>query len=209
MFGLEGALAGGGPSGLAPLEAGPNLKVMSMSFLLPNSDTPVAWRGPLKHSLFQQFLSDVNWGQLDYLLVDLPPGTGDEPLSIAQILGKPLWAIIVTTPQEVALLDSRKSVMFGRNLEMNVLGIVENMSGLVCPHCKAKIDLFKTGGGARAAHELRTPFLEAIPIDPDVVVSGDNGIPIARLNPESEVALAFRRLAIKVENALNGHEAHS
>ncbi len=159
MLGLEGASPEAGPGGLLPLEAYPNLKVMSMAFLLPDSDTPVAWRGPMKHTLFQQFLSDVDWGELDYLVVDLPPGTGDEPMSIAQILGAPLWAIIVTTPQDVALLDSRKSVVFAKSLEFNVLGIVENMSGLTCPHCKEKIDLFKTGGGKKAATDFAVTVL--------------------------------------------------
>ena len=154
---------------MLPLETSVNLKVMSMAFLLPDSDTPVAWRGPMKHTLFQQFLADVDWGELDYLIVDLPPGTGDEPMSIAQILGKPLWTIIVTTPQDVALLDSRKSVMFAKSLDMNVLGIIENMSGLICPHCAGEIDLFKTGGGKRASKDLEVPFLGAIPIDPNVV----------------------------------------
>ena len=123
---------------------------MSVAFLLTNRDTPVAWKGPLKHSLFQQFLADVEWGDLDYLIVDLPPGTGDEPASVAQLLGKPLWTMIVTTPQDVALLDSRKAVVFGRSIQTNVVGIVENMSGLECPNCGKNIDLFKTGGAPAA-----------------------------------------------------------
>ena len=182
MLGLEGASPQGSPAGMLPLEASVNLKVMSMAFLLPDSDTPVAWRGPMKHTLFQQFLADVDWRELDYLIVDLPPGTGDEPMSIAQILGKPLWTIIVTTPQDVALLDSRKSVMFAKSLDMNVLGIIENMSGLICPHCAGEIDLFKTGGGKRASKDLEVPFLGAIPIDPNVVLAGDAGIPVASLD---------------------------
>ena len=153
----------------------------------------------MKHTLFQQFLSDVDWGELDYLVVDLPPGTGDEPMSIAQILGSPLWAIIVTTPQDVALLDSRKSVVFAKILDMNVLGIIENMSGLTCPHCAGKIDLFKTGGGERAAQELMVPFLGAIPIDPNVVLAGDAGIPIANLDSGSQVAEIFRELAARTD----------
>jgi len=203
MLGLEGATPEAGSFGLHPLEASANLKVMSMAFLLPSSDTPVAWRGPMKHTLFQQFLSDVDWGELDYLVVDLPPGTGDEPMSIAQILGSPLWAIIVTTPQDVALLDSRKSVVFAKNLEMNVLGIIENMSGLICPHCAEKIDLFKTGGGERASRDLAVPFLGTIPIDPKVVLAGDAGIPIANFDSGSKISEIFQELAAMTDRAVN------
>ena len=195
MLGLEGASPQAGPAGLLPLEAGPGLKVMSMAFLLPNSDTPVAWRGPMKHTLFQQFISDVQWGDLDYLIVDLPPGTGDEPMSIAQILGKPLWAIIVTTPQDVALLDSRKSVVFAKSLEINVLGIIENMSGFVCPHCAGRIDLFKSGGGEKAAQELMVPFLGAIPIDP-----------LEQMVNDSLHRLAFRTVIDLDPHLLKSHE---
>ena len=203
MLGLEGASPQAGPAGMLPLEASVNLKVMSMAFLLPDSDTPVAWRGPMKHTLFQQFLADVDWGELDYLIVDLPPGTGDEPMSIAQILGKPLWTIIVTTPQDVALLDSRKSVMFAKSLDMNVLGIIENMSGLICPHCAGEIDLFKTGGGKRASKDLEVPFLGAIPIDPNVVLAGDAGIPVASLDSGSEISEIFRELAVETNSVVN------
>lgn len=203
MLGLEGASPKAGPDGMLALEASENLKVMSMAFLLPDPDMPIAWRGPLKHTLFQQFLSDVDWGELDYLVVDLPPGTGDEPMSIAQILGSPLWAIIVTTPQDVALLDARKSVMFAKSLEMNLLGIIENMSGLVCPHCAGKIDLFKTGGGERAAQELKAPFLGAIPIDPHVVIAGDAGIPVAASDNGSTISEVFRELAATADRVVN------
>jgi len=202
MLGLEGAHPQTGPAGMLPLEASENLKVMSIAFLLPDSDTPVAWRGPMKHTLFQQFLSDVDWGELDYLVVDLPPGTGDEPMSIAQLLGSPLWAIIVTTPQDVALLDSRKSVVFAKNLEMNVLGIIENMSGLICPHCGGEIDLFKTGGGKIASEDLEVPFLGAIPIDPKVVLAGDAGIPIANLDSGSQISKTFRELATRTDRVV-------
>jgi ATP-binding protein involved in chromosome partitioning len=173
-----------------------------MAFLLEDPDTPVVWRGPMKHSLFQQFISDVDWGPLDYLVVDLPPGTGDEPLSIAQLLGQPLWAVIVTTPQDVALLDSRKSVVFARTLEMKTLGIIENMSGLACPHCGGVIDLFKTGGGAKAATELGVPFLGAIPIDPQIVTGGDAGVTIESADPQGSSAEAFRQLARQVETVI-------
>ncbi len=198
MLGLEGRSPMAGEEGMRPLLTDQNLEVMSMSFLLGNPDTPVAWRGPMKHSLFQQFIADVEWGDLDYLIIDLPPGTGDEPLSVAQIFNRPLWAIIVTTPQEVALLDSRKSVVFAGHLEMNVLGIVENMSGMVCPHCGERVDLFKTGGGRKAAAELGVPFLAAVPIDPNVVKGGDAGTPISSMDPESPTAVAFSELAVRI-----------
>jgi ATP-binding protein involved in chromosome partitioning len=160
----------------------------------------------MEHTLFQQFLSDVDWEQPDYLIVDLPPGTGDEPVSIAQILGKPLWAIIVTIPQDVALLDLRKSVMSGKSLEMNVSGIIENISGLVCPHCPGRIDLFKTGGGEKASQELMVPFLGAIPIDPNVVLAGDAGIPAANLDSDSKVSAIFLELAARIDSVVkNGN----
>jgi Mrp family chromosome partitioning ATPase len=203
MFGLNGRGPQMGDGGLIPIESAQNVKVMSLAFMLPDEDTPVVWRGPVKHSLFKQFLAEVNWGALDYLIVDLPPGTGDEPLSVAQLLGKPLWAVIVTTPQDVALLDSRKSVVFGHTLEMKVLGIVENMSGLICPHCGGRIDLFKTGGGERSSRDLNVPFLGAIPIDPQVVAGGDSGNPIAALDPDSKVAEAFRSLGREVDEAIS------
>jgi Mrp family chromosome partitioning ATPase len=204
MLGLSGQYARGGENGLEPVTSASNVKVMSMAFMLPNEDTPVVWRGPVKHTVFKQFLAEVDWGDLDYLIVDLPPGTGDEPLSIAQLLGKPLWAVIVTTPQDVALLDSRKSVVFAHTLEMNTLGIVENMSGLLCPHCGETINLFKTGGGERSSRDLQVPFLGSIPIEPSVVTGGDAGIPIEVLSPNSLTAGAFRSIAEQAEAAMNG-----
>lgn len=198
MLGLNGCQPEASGSGLVPITAAENVKVMSMAFMLPDEDTPVVWRGPVKHTLFKQFLAEVDWGGLDYLIVDLPPGTGDEPLSIAQLLGQPLWAVVVTTPQDVALLDSRKSVVFGRTVNMNVLGIVENMSGLICPHCGERIDLFKTGGGERSARDLHVPFLGAIPLDPTVVTGGDAGIPVSFMNPDSVTTKSFQSLAEKI-----------
>jgi len=204
MLGLNGLGPVMGESGLSPVMASENIKVMSMAFMLPDEDTPVVWRGPIKHTVFKQFLAEVDWGELDYLIVDLPPGTGDEPLSIAQLLGEPLWAVVVTTPQDVALLDSRKSVVFGRNLNMKVLGIVENMSGFTCPHCGERIDLFKTGGGERSSRDLHVPFLGAIPIDPTVVIAGDAGTPVVSKDPGSRTAGAFTKLALKIDRAITG-----
>lgn len=197
------------PDGLIPVSGPSGIKVISMGFLVQDADTPIAWRGPMKHSLFQQFISDVEWGELDYLIIDLPPGTGDEPLSIAQLLGQPLWTVIVTTPQDVALLDSRKSVVFARTLDMRILGIVENMSGMLCPHCSGVIDLFKTGGGRRAAIELGAPFLGAVPIDPEIVVSGDSGEPLTFIDPEGQSSRAFLSIARKVDDSINAPESEA
>ena len=201
MFGLEGQHPESAAGYILPLIGPKNIRVMSMGFLIGGRDTPVAWRGPLKHKLFQQFFTEVEWGPLDYLVVDLPPGTGDEPLSIAQLLGKPLGAVIVTTPQDVALLDSRKAVVFAQSMEMEVLGIIENMSGLHCPYCGREIDLFKVGGGEKAAHELGVPFLGRIPIDPEVVAGGDEGVPIILRKPDSVVAYAFGGVVSSIQKA--------
>ncbi|MEJ2717026.1 MAG: Mrp/NBP35 family ATP-binding protein [Deltaproteobacteria bacterium] len=208
MFGLDGHHPEAGPTGLIPLDTPQHVRLMSMAFLLPDADTPVAWRGPMKHSLFQQFLADVDWGPMDYLIVDLPPGTGDEPLSVGQLMGKPLWTIIVTTPQDVALLDSQKSVNFGRSLDMNVLGMIENMSGLECPHCGERIDLFKTGGGEKSARELGVPFLGSVPIDPAVVLAGDTGVPITSFAPDSKSASTYRDLARAVDRVITNSASH-
>ncbi len=194
MLGVEGRRLAMSPEGIEPLEVRPGLRVISMSFLLHDSDTPVIWRGPLKMGALRQFLSEVNWGDLDFLLVDLPPGTGDEPLSIAQLIREMDGSIIVTTPQDVALLDSRKSVNFSKKLNVPVLGVVENMSGLVCPHCGEVIELFKMGGGERAARELGVPFLGRIPLDPRVVELGDEGKPLVEAAPDSLAARAFQSI---------------
>jgi len=203
MLGVEEARITGDEEGLFPVEVTPHLKVMSMAFLISSKDAPVVWRGPMKMGAIRQFLEDVNWGTLDYLIVDLPPGTGDEPLSIAQLIPEADGAIIVTTPQDVALLDSRKSVTFAKALNLPVLGILENMSGLKCPHCGEEIDLFKVGGGKKAAEEMGVPFLGKIPIDVAMVPSGDDGKPIVLSNPESPGAKAFDELAEKVQRTVD------
>ncbi|MGB6064654.1 MAG: Mrp/NBP35 family ATP-binding protein [Desulfomonilaceae bacterium] len=203
MFGLQGQLPESTAGYLMPLVAHSNIKVISMGFLLDSRDTPIAWRGPLKHRLFEQFLTEVEWGPLDYLVIDLPPGTGDEPLSIAHLLGKPIAAVIVTTPQDLAVLDSRKAVIFAREVGMDVIGIIENMSGMECPFCKKPIDLFKIGGGEKTARELGVPFLGRLPIDPDVVAASDQGTPTVLWKPDSGVAQSFKKVACSVEAALS------
>jgi ATP-binding protein involved in chromosome partitioning len=162
---------------IEPVKITGNLSAMSMAFLLSDISTPVIWRGPMKMAAIRQFLEEVDWGDLDFLVVDLPPGTGDEALSIAQLAPNVSGAVIVTTPQDVATIDSRKAVKFVEMLGIRVLGIIENMSGMVCPHCGKEIDLFGKGGGEKAAKEIGVPFLGAIPIDPEMRKAGDEGRP--------------------------------
>jgi ATP-binding protein involved in chromosome partitioning len=162
---------------IEPVHITGNLSALSMAFLLPDTSTPVIWRGPMKMAAIQQFLADVNWGSLDYLVVDLPPGTGDEALTIAQLAPNVRGAVIVTTPQDVSTLDARKSAKFVEKLGLPVIGIIENMSGMVCPHCGGEIDLFGKGGGKKIADELSVPFLGAIPLDIEMRKAGDEGRP--------------------------------
>lgn len=182
--------------------AGPNgVKVISMAHLI-DRDTAVVWRGPLKIKALKQMLSEVDWGDLDYLVIDLPPGTSDEPLSIAQEIPDADGAVVVTTPQEVSLLDVRKSISFAKAVNLPVLGVIENMSGLVCPHCGKEIDVFKVGGGEAAAKELGLPFLGRIPLDPRIVVGGDSGQPFVIAHPDSEATKAFRAIVAKLKAQL-------
>jgi len=162
---------------MEPVRVTGKLSVMSMGFLLPDASSPVIWRGPMKMAAIRQFLEDVNWGALDYLIVDLPPGTGDEALTIVQLAPNVRGAVIVTTPQDVAVIDAMKAVKFIEKLGLPVIGIIENMSGMVCPHCGGTIDLFGSGGGRKAADDLHVPWLGAVPIDPEMVKAGDEGRP--------------------------------
>jgi ATP-binding protein involved in chromosome partitioning len=181
------------------------VKLMSMGYLVPE-DQPIVWRGPMIHGAIQQFLRDVEWGELDYLLVDLPPGTGDAQLSISQLV--PLTgAVIVTTPQNVALHDSKKGLSMFQKVNVPVLGIIENMSYFICSHCHERTEIFSHGGGKLAAEKLGVPFLGEIPIDPEVRVGGDSGLPILISHPKSPAAEAFRKIAkavaaqISIQNA--------
>ncbi|KPK72395.1 ATP-binding protein [candidate division WOR_3 bacterium SM23_60] len=197
MLGVEKAQLESTDEGIRPVSINKNLSLISMAFLLRDANTPVIWRGPLKMKVIQQFLSDVLWGDLDWLIIDSPPGTGDEPLSVAQLVPA-TGAIIVTTPQEVSLLDSRKAVNFARQLGLKIHGIIENMSGLVCPHCGKEINIFKRGGGEKAARELGVPFLGTVPFDPAIVVLGDEGKPFIMHHPESYAAKEFNMIVKKV-----------
>lgn len=187
MLGLEGRPVTGTGDTLAPVEMGPNLRVMSMGFFLRESDEALIWRGPLKANLIRQFLSDVEWGDLDYLVIDSPPGTGDEPLSVGQLVTGADGALVITTPQEIALTDVRKSITFCRKLGLPVLGVIENMSGFTCPHCGGRVDIFKTGGGERMAVDMGVRFLGRIPLDPRVVEQGDRG-ELAAVGPAQDGA---------------------
>ncbi len=206
LLGLEGMPLAGDGKKIQPVAYSTNLKVVSMGFLLGDKESPVIWRGPLKMKAIQQFLEDVEWGKLDFLIIDSPPGTGDEPLSIAQLIKDIDGVIVVTTPQEIALLDSRKAVNFAKQLKIPVLGIVENMSGFICPHCGKRTDLFKTGGGEKAAKEMNVPFLGKIPFEPEIVTSGDEGKPFVWEQKESEAGKVFSQMVDQIVKDLNSKE---
>lgn len=191
LLGVEGVPLKGTEESIEPLQVDPNLKVMSIGFLLREKDDAVIWRGPMKYGVIKQFLGDVEWGELDYLIVDSPPGTGDEPLSVAQLISDSAGAVIVTTPQSVAISDVRKCITFCRQLDLPVLGVIENMSGFVCPHCGEKTEIFKSGGGREMADDMSVRFLGSVPIDPGVVVSGDDGRPFIISHKDTETAKAF------------------
>ncbi|MGM0508708.1 MAG: iron-sulfur cluster carrier protein MrpORP [Fusobacteriota bacterium] len=175
-----------------------NLKAVSLSFYVRSSDDPIIWRGPKKIGAIKQLLADINWGELDYLVVDLPPGTGDEPLTIGQDLGKIDGSVIVTTPQDVALLDSRKSVKFSKMLNMPILGIVENMSGFVCPSCNERVDIFKKGGGKKAAEEMDLNLLAEIPMEKGIAEGGDSGKPHIYFNENTPASRELNNMTKKV-----------
>lgn len=185
-----------GENFILPVEVNKNLSLVSIAYFIPKTDTPVIWRGPAKMKIIERFVSEVSWGNLDWLIVDAPPGTGDEPLSIAQLLPRSR-AVIVTTPQEVSLLDSTKAINFAKELKLKVSGLIENMSGLVCPHCGKTINIFKKDGGKRIAKQYKIPFLGSIPIDPEIVISGDNGVPVV-MNKNSEITKIFSAIVGKL-----------
>ncbi|MBQ8643825.1 MAG: Mrp/NBP35 family ATP-binding protein [Candidatus Methanomethylophilaceae archaeon] len=199
MFGVEDqGLTVNDQRQLVPVTVPPSLKLMSMAFLLPDKDSPVMWRGPVKMGAIKQFIEDVNWGELDYLVIDMPPGTGDEALSIVQLIPKADGMVIVTTPQDVALLDSRKSLVFAAETHIPIIGIVENMSGFVCPHCGEVTDIFKSGGGEATAKDMNVQFLGRVPIEPGIVDCGDNGVPVVLKNPDSASAKAFEGIIDRI-----------
>ncbi|MCD6406179.1 MAG: P-loop NTPase [Planctomycetes bacterium] len=191
IMGLVGTRLDAVEGGIVPAKVGANLKVMSIGFLLQGEDDAVIWRGPLKYNAIKQFISEVEWGEIDYLIVDSPPGTGDEPLSVAQLLGEAQGAVIVTTPQRLAISDVRRCISFCRKLALPVIGVIENMSGFVCPFCGKRIDIFKSGGGEEMAGSMGVAFLGRVPIDVDIVEAGDAGTPYVEAFSESPAAQSF------------------
>lgn len=194
MLGLDGILDMNGQQQLVPKPYNEKLSAVSVASLMEGADDAIIWRGPVKYSVIQQFIGAVAWGELDFLLIDAPPGTGDEPLTVAQTIGD-AQAVIVTTPQEVSLADVRKSINFCKTVKMPIFGVIENMSGLVCPHCDCQIDLFGSGGGELTANQMGVPFLGRIPFDPEMVVCGDDGISYQEKHRESPVTQAFQSIA--------------
>jgi len=209
LLGISGTLDMDRGSLIVPKQYNENLHVVSMESLLKDPDQAVLWRGPMKTSAIRQFISDVQWGELDFLVIDSPPGTGDEPMTVLKTIPESL-CVVVTTPQEVSLSDVRKSINFLQYAQANVLGVVENMSGLVCPHCHESIDLFKKGGGKDLAEKYGLDFLGAIPLDPATVVAGDIGTPVVLFEEDSFAKQAFTALADTIaESAQKSFEAVS
>lgn len=194
MLGLDGATVLMSDGAMLPVEYTVNLKVMSIGFLLRERNDAIIWRGPAKFGVIKQFLTEVEWGDLDYLVIDSPPGTGDEPLSVAQLVGKKSSAVIVTTPQKVAVDDVRKSISFCRSLNLEIAGIVENMSGFVCPKCGEIVDIFDRTAGRRLVEESGIPLLASIPIETRVSHSGDCGVPVVLGDNDTPASKAFTDL---------------
>jgi ATP-binding protein involved in chromosome partitioning len=206
LLGLTGQRLKVGPPGAFPVTAQLGMKVVSIDFFLPEEKLPTIWRGPLKMTAIRQFLSDIVWGELDILFIDLPPGTGDEPLSIAQLLPEMDGVIIVTMPSELSRAVVKKAITFARRLGMPIIGVVENMSGFVCPNCGEKIDIFQAGGGKKMAEEAEVPFLGSIPIDPQVSMDSDKGSPFVIEHADSPATKAFIQIVKKVEAYLKEKE---
>ncbi len=209
LLGLTGPMDGGKGHTIEPKHYSDNLLVVSMDSLLKDQDQAVLWRGPMKHSAIRQFIADVNWGELDFLVIDSPPGTGDEHMTVLKTIPEAL-CVIVTTPQEISLADVRKAINFLQYAQANVLGVVENMSGLICPHCHEEISLFKKGGGMELAKKYGLEFLGAVPLDPATVVAGDLGQPVVFLEEESPAKQALLAIAARVaKDSGNSLEAAS
>lgn len=198
MFGIENTRPDVDENGLVPVPVSDNLKVMSVALLLESSDHPVVWRGPAKMGAIRQFLEQVSWGELDYLIIDLPPGTGDEPLSITQLIPNCDGAVIVTTPQDVALVSVRKSINFMNMVSIPIIGLVENMSGIICPHCNEMIDIFGSGAVEKAAADFDISVLGTLPIEPEVASSGDSGKVLSDATGESEWHKNFKKIVDSV-----------
>lgn len=201
LLGLEGQQVKIAPSGVFPVDGPLGMKVMSIDFFLPEQ-APTIWRGPLKMRAIRQFLTDVEWGELDFLFIDLPPGTGDEPLSIAQLLPDIDGVVIVTMPSELSSSIVKKAITFAERMKMPIIGVVENMSGFICPHCGKKTEIFQSGGGKKMAKEMDVAFLGSIPIDPKVGLDSDKGTPFVVSNKESAAAKAFMEIVKNVDETI-------
>ncbi|MDD3792418.1 MAG: Mrp/NBP35 family ATP-binding protein [Candidatus Bathyarchaeota archaeon] len=201
LLGVSGQQVKSSPAGAFPVTGPLDMKVMSIDFFLDEA-SPTIWRGPLKMRAIKQFLVDIVWGELDYLFIDLPPGTGDEPLSIAQLLPELDGVIIVTMPSELSSTIVKKSITFAETLKMSPLGVVENMSGFVCPKCGEKTEIFRSGGGEKIAQQAGVRFLGSIPIDPKVGVDSDEGTPFVLSHKDSAAAKAFMEIVAKVQEQL-------
>jgi ATP-binding protein involved in chromosome partitioning len=207
LLGLTGQQVKVGPPGAFPVNGPYGMKVISIDFFLPEEKTPTIWRGPLKMRAIRQLLADVVWGELDVLFVDLPPGTGDEVLSIAQLLPEIDGVVIVTMPSELSRAVVRKAITFAERMGMPIIGVVENMSGYVCPSCGEEVDIFQSGGGKKMAEEAGVPFLGKIPIDPKVSATSDKGVPFVIEQPDSPASKAFVEIVQKVEEYLKERHA--
>jgi ATP-binding protein involved in chromosome partitioning len=198
MLGLKGSVLVAGEGGIEAPEGALGIRAVSMDFLLPSQDAAVIWRGPMKMGVIRQFLSDVDWGDLDYLLIDLPPGTGDEPLTVLQNLPDIDGVVIVTIPSQVSGDVVEKSITFARQMKARVIGVVENMSGLVCPGCGEVIEIFGKGAGRAVSEEMDVPFLGSIPLDPKISEDADAGTPFASARPDAPAAKAFEKIVDEI-----------
>ena len=207
LLGLSGKRIGVVNDEIIPLEAFGNLKAVSMGFFIQGTEPAIMWRGPVKAKVIRELLEAVSWGDLDCLVVDCPPGTGDEPLSVAQLLRGKGMAVIVTTPQHMAVIDVEKCITFCREVKLPILGIVENMSGFICPHCGKEVDIFSSGGGESLSEKFKIPLLGKIPLDPDIVKSGDAEQPYVHAYAKSRTAEIFGEIVEKIVNSKSGGEA--
>ncbi|MGC9516504.1 MAG: Mrp/NBP35 family ATP-binding protein [Methanomicrobiales archaeon] len=206
MLGIKESFLKFDEDGIVPIKSDDGLEVISTKFLLPDEDSPIIWRGPKKTGAIRQFLSDVNWGDLDVLIIDNPPGTGDEPLTILQSIQSLDGVIIVTTPQSVALDDVRKCINMLKHLNINVIGLLENMSGFVCPHCNKKFSIFGENKGEKIAEKMDIPFLGSLAVDLSVSKSIDNEVPVLKQDPDSEFSKGFIKIFSKIEDFFKEEE---
>ena len=193
--------------GIDPYETSNGLKVASLGFLIEDPNMHIAWRDAVKYDFIIELLGNINWGPLDYILFDLPPGTGNEQITIIDFIGEVDGAVVVTTPQDLAILDARKMISFSRDSNVPIVGVIENMSTMTCPHCEKEIDVFKKGGGKNLAEELVLPYLGSIPLDGDIVANSDSGQPVVLSRPDSSAAKAFMKLAENCHKFLNPEKA--